>query len=42
MRWANFNISLPLSDRLFGTLESERRWLAAHDELESAAVKSVD
>ena len=32
MRWTNFNISLPLSDRLFGTLESERRWLAARDE----------
>lgn len=29
MRWVNFNISMPLSDRLFGTLESERRWLAA-------------
>jgi len=31
MRWANFNISLPLSDRLFGTLESERRWLATRE-----------
>jgi hypothetical protein len=31
MRWANFNISLPLSDRLFGTLESERRWLASRE-----------
>jgi hypothetical protein len=29
MRWANFNISMPLSDRLFGTFESERRWLEA-------------
>ncbi len=28
MRWVNFNISMPLADRLFGTLESERRWLA--------------
>jgi len=31
MRWVNFNISMPLSDRLFGTLESERRWLAGRD-----------
>jgi hypothetical protein len=31
MRWVNFNISMPLSDRLFGTLESESRWLAARD-----------
>src|SRR5262249_11409753 len=23
MRWVNFNISVPLSDRLFGTLETE-------------------
>ncbi len=29
MRWVNFNISLPLSDVLFGTLESEEAWQAA-------------
>ena len=28
MRWANFNISLPLSDRLFRSLEDEASWLA--------------
>jgi len=26
MRWVNFNISCPLSDRLFGTLENEQAW----------------
>jgi hypothetical protein len=29
MRWTNFNISMPLSDRCFGTLETERDWRAA-------------
>ncbi len=33
MRWVNFNISLPLSDRLFGTLESEEAWQAQRDAL---------
>jgi hypothetical protein len=28
MRWTNFNISMPLSDRWFGTLETEGAWLA--------------
>jgi sterol desaturase/sphingolipid hydroxylase (fatty acid hydroxylase superfamily) len=28
MRWTNFNISLPLSDRCFGTMEDEAAWLA--------------
>jgi sterol desaturase/sphingolipid hydroxylase (fatty acid hydroxylase superfamily) len=28
MRWVNFNISLPLSDRVFGTLENEKSWRA--------------
>ena len=28
MRWTNFNISMPLSDRCFGTLESEAAWRA--------------
>jgi hypothetical protein len=27
MRWVNFNISCPLADRLFGTLEDEEAWL---------------
>ena len=28
MRWTNFNISMPLSDRCFGTLESDAAWRA--------------
>jgi hypothetical protein len=31
MRWVNFNISMPLGDRLFGTLESERCWQAKRE-----------
>ncbi len=27
MRWVNFNVSLPLSDKLFGTKETEAAWL---------------
>jgi hypothetical protein len=26
MRWVNFNISMPFSDSLFGTLETEEAW----------------
>ena len=29
MRWVNFNISLPLSDTLFGTMETEAAWQSA-------------
>ncbi|HXU00528.1 MAG TPA: sterol desaturase family protein [Polyangia bacterium] len=28
MRWTNFNISMPLCDCCFGTIENEARWLA--------------
>jgi len=31
MRWVNFNISLPLSDSVFGTLEGEEAWMAEHE-----------
>lgn len=31
MRWMNFNISMPLCDRVFGTLEDEAAWQAEHD-----------
>lgn len=31
MRWANFNISLPVSDRLLGTWETEATWVADRD-----------
>lgn len=31
MRWTNFNISLPLSDRCFGTIESEEAWRAERE-----------
>jgi len=32
MRWTNFNISMPLSDRVFGTAETEPAWRQARDE----------
>jgi hypothetical protein len=32
MRWTNFNISIPLSDRWFGSLETEAAWQSARDE----------
>jgi sterol desaturase/sphingolipid hydroxylase (fatty acid hydroxylase superfamily) len=31
MRWVNFNISIPLSDCLFGTLETEAAWQTERD-----------
>ncbi len=31
MRWVNFNISCPLADRLFGTLEDARQWQCERD-----------
>ena len=31
MRWTNFNISMPLADRCFGTLESEAAWRAERE-----------
>jgi hypothetical protein len=31
MRWTNFNISLPLSDRCCGTIEDEAAWLAERE-----------
>jgi fatty acid hydroxylase family protein len=31
MRWTNFNISMPLADRCFGTLETEAEWQARRD-----------
>ena len=31
MRWVNFNISVPLSDLMFGTLETEAAWQAAQE-----------
>jgi sterol desaturase/sphingolipid hydroxylase (fatty acid hydroxylase superfamily) len=31
MRWVNFNISCPLADRVFGTLEDERDWQWARE-----------
>ena len=38
MRWTNFNISLPLSDRCFGTIESEAAWLAERERRAQAAL----
>ena len=37
MRWTNFNISLPLSDRTFGTTESEAAWRAEREGRASGA-----
>lgn len=37
MRWTNFNISLPLADRCFGTIETEAEWQARHEERPRAA-----
>jgi len=31
MRWVNFNISLPLTDRFCGTIENEAAWLAERE-----------
>jgi hypothetical protein len=31
MRWTNFNISMPLSDRWFGTLQTEAAWRAERE-----------
>jgi sterol desaturase/sphingolipid hydroxylase (fatty acid hydroxylase superfamily) len=42
MRWMNFNISLPLSDRLFGTLETEAAWQAEHDRRRSARALAAE
>lgn len=42
MRWVNFNISVPLSDVIFGTLESEAAWQAARQRRVSAQVKEDD
>jgi hypothetical protein len=32
MRWTNFNISMPLADRWFGSLETEAAWHEAREE----------
>jgi hypothetical protein len=37
MRWTNFNISMPLADRLFGTMESEEAWRAGRERRAQAA-----
>jgi hypothetical protein len=37
MRWTNFNISVPLSDRWFATLESEAAWQRERDARADAA-----
>jgi hypothetical protein len=37
MRWTNFNISMPLADRLLGTIESEVAWRADREGRAEAA-----
>jgi len=36
MRWVNFNISVPLSDLMFGTRETEAAWQVARERRTSA------
>jgi hypothetical protein len=38
MRWTNFNISMPLSDRCFGTIESEAAWRAEREQRAPSAL----
>jgi hypothetical protein len=40
MRWTNFNISIPLADRCFGTIETEDAWRTAHERRAEAAAAS--
>jgi sterol desaturase/sphingolipid hydroxylase (fatty acid hydroxylase superfamily) len=43
MRWTNFNISMPLSDRCFGTIETEAEWRAEREgRVQSAVVPAPD
>ena len=42
MRWTNFNISMPLADRCFGTIESEEVWRAEREQRAQAAAASSD
>ena len=42
MRWTNFNISMPLADRCFGTIESEDVWRAERERRAQAAAASSD
>jgi sterol desaturase/sphingolipid hydroxylase (fatty acid hydroxylase superfamily) len=39
MRWTNFNISMPLSDRCFGTVETEETWRAEREQRALAAAQ---
>ncbi len=41
MRWVNFNISCPLADRIFGTLENERDWQHQRDQRDDAQATEV-
>jgi hypothetical protein len=42
MRWTNFNISMPLADRCFGTIESEAAWRVEHERRAQAAAAASD
>jgi hypothetical protein len=41
MRWTNFNISMPLSDRCFGTFETEATWRAEREQRARAAAQDA-
>ena len=38
MRWTNFNISMPLADRCFGTMETEAAWRAERERRAQSAL----
>jgi hypothetical protein len=42
MRWTNFNISMPLSDRWFGSLETEAVWRRERDRRLAAAAAAAE
>ena len=37
MRWVNFNISMPFSDRVFGSQEAEAAWRRERDQRRGSA-----
>jgi hypothetical protein len=42
MRWTNFNISMPLSDQVFGSLETEAKWRQERDRRLQASAAAQD
>jgi len=42
MRWVNFNISMPFSDRVFGSQEAEAAWRRERDQRMQAQAAPAD